>query len=343
MARPTLLDVAHAAGVSRSTVSYVYNEPARVSPDVRERVLAAAAELGYRGPDAAAASLRRGRSGALGVLFTETLSYAFADPAAVLFLRGVAEASEQAGVALTLLPVPPEQEGALAAIRGSVVDGVVVYSLPAGHPAVLAATSRGLPIVRVDMPPQPGQPSVGIDDRGGARRLAEHLVAHGHERFAILADRLHADGVRGLATPERVAAATFAVARWRLAGYGDAIDLAGTPVYDCAGNTVELGRAAARELLEAEPRPTALLCITDQLARGALAAAAELGLDVPGDVSVTGFDDLAEAAEAGLTTVYQDHVGKGARAARILLDGGDEDVVLPARLVLRASTGPAPT
>ena len=340
MSRPTLLDVARAAGVSRSTVSYAYNQPARVSPAVRERVLAAAEELGYAGPDPAAASLRRGRTGALGVLFTEALGYAFADPAAVLFLRGIAEASERADVALTLLPVPPEQDGAMAAIRGSVIDGVIVYSLPPDHPAMEAVRRRRLPTVHVDMP---GEPSVGIDDRGGARAVAAHVAELGHRRIAVLVDRLSADGFRGRATPEQIASGTFAVARERLGGYREALDLSATPVFDCAGNTVELGRAAALELLADEPRPTCILAITDQLARGVLAAAAELGLRIPQDLSVTGFDDLQEAAEADLTTVHQDHVGKGAAAARMLLEPGTgRSVRLPARLVVRGSTGPAP-
>ena len=110
---------------------------------MRARVLAAAREVGYAGPDPLAASLRRGRVGAIGVLFTEKLSYAFDDPGAVLFLRGIASGAEDADVGLTLLPVPPVGAGALAAVRGSAVDGVIVFSLPGEHPAVRAASSAG--------------------------------------------------------------------------------------------------------------------------------------------------------------------------------------------------------
>jgi DNA-binding LacI/PurR family transcriptional regulator len=347
--RVTLLDVARAAGVSRSTVSYAYNDPERVSTAVRERVLDAAAELGYAGPDPAAASLRRGRAGALGVLFTETLSYAFDDPAAVLFLRGIASVGERADVGLTLLPVPPDTGGAMRAVRGSVVDGVIVYSLPEAHPAVQAVVARRLPIVRVDMPAPEGQIAVRIDDRGGAREVAAHVLGMGHRSIGILADRLNADDVYGPADAERRRNATFPVARWRLGGYADALreaglDPADAPVLECAGNTVEAGRRGADDLLAAEPSLTALLCMTDQLARGAVQAAIARGLQVPADLSVTGFDDLTEAAGAvpPLTTVRQDHIAKGARAARALLDpAGDEGELLGVQLVVRGSTGPA--
>jgi DNA-binding LacI/PurR family transcriptional regulator len=347
--RPTLLDVARRAGVSRSTVSYAFTRPERVSPDLRARVLAAAEDLGYAGPHAAAATLRRGRAGALGVLFTETLSYAFADPAAVLFLQGIARASERADVALTLLPVPPGRDAGLAAVRGSVIDGAIVYSLPEEHPAVQALAARRLPIVRVDMPPVPGGSVVRIDDEGGARAVAEHVLERGHRDIALLADRLSPDDHRGLAGAVRRREAAFPVARWRLAGYAAALRAHGLdpdaiPLFDCAGNDVEDGRSAARVLLARRPRPTALVAMTDQLARGALRAAAELGLAVPGDVAVCGFDDLPEAALSSppLTTVHQDHGGKGAEAARLLLGeraGAPADVVLPTRLVVRASSG----
>jgi DNA-binding LacI/PurR family transcriptional regulator len=335
-----LLDVARAAGVSRSTVSYVYNQPERVSADTRERVLAAAAAIGYAGPDPLAASLRRGRAGAIGVLFTEVLSYAFDDPAAVRFLRGIASVVERADVGLTLLPVPPEGPTALAAVRGSAVDGVIVYSLPEQHPAVRAAVERGLPLVRVDMPAPPGAAVVRIDDRGGARAIAEHVLGLGHTRLAILVDRLLDDDVRGFATPGRRAATNYAVASERLAGYDDALVAAGldpgnVPVYETAGNTVQDGRDGALAVL-AHHRPTALLCLTDQLARGATQVAREL--------SIAGFDDLPESAtnDPPLTTVHQDHEAKGAAAARLLLDPPPDPVItLPTRLVLRGSTAHA--
>lgn len=172
--------------------------------------------------------------------------------------------------------------------------------------------------------------------------VAEHVLGLGHRRVAVVVDRVLDDDARGLVSPARRRAATFAVTGERLAGYADpGLDLDAVPVFESAGNTVEAGRTAAAELLAAEDPPTALLCITDQLALGALLAAAE----VPARLSVTGFDDLAEAAAHDLTTVHQDHVAKGGHAARLLLEpDADREVTLPTRLVVRgsASAWPAP-
>jgi DNA-binding LacI/PurR family transcriptional regulator len=341
--RPTLLDVARAAGVSRSTASYAFSRPGRVSDEARRRVVAAAAELGYAGPDPTAASLRRGRVNALGLLFTDSLSYAFTDPAAALFLQGVAREAERADVALTLLPVPPPRGAGLTAVRNSVVDGMLAYALPDDHPALAVVAARRLPVVRVDMP---GAPSVGIDDRAGARAAAEHVLALGHRRIAILADRLADTGSPGLADPRRRPA--YPVARRRLAGYEDALRAAGldpaaVPVYACDNPGAAQGRAGAAVLLDLTPRPTAVLAMTDQLARGLVAAAADRGLRVPDDISVVGFDDVPEG---DLTTIHQEHTGKGAQAARLLLRSLDEplydELVLPTRLIVRGSTARPP-
>lgn len=338
--RPTLLDVARAAGVSRSTVSYAYNQPERLSDATRAKVLAAARELGYAGPDPLAASLRRGRAGAIGVLITEKLSYAFDDPGAMLFLRGIASVVEEADVGLTLLPVPPFPKtappvgtGALAAVRGSAIDGVIAFSLPEQHAAIRAAVDRGLPIVRVDMNAPPGEPVVRIDDRGGARAVAAHVLERGSRKVAVLVDRLLDDDARGLATPARIEGTVFAVSGERLAGYFDAFAAAGidphsVPVFETAGNTNAAGRSATHVLLAGADPPTALICLTDRLARGALG----------NDIAVAGFDDLPEAAEHDLTTVHQDHIAKGAYAARMLLDpDAARAVTLPTRLVIRGS------
>jgi DNA-binding LacI/PurR family transcriptional regulator len=257
---------------------------------------------------------------------------------------------ERADVGLTLLPVPPDTGGAMRAVRGSVVDGVIVYSLPEEHPAVQAVVARRLPMVRVDMPAPEGEIAIRIDDRGGARAVAAHVLGLGHRSVGILADRLNADDFYGLAGTARRRDATFPVAYWRLGGYADALREAGldpgaVPVLECAGNTVQAGRRGASDLLAAEPGLTALLCMTDQLARGALQAATDRGMRVPADLSVAGFDDLNEAAgtEPPLTTVRQDHTAKGARAARALLDpSGDEAELQDVELVVRASTGPVP-
>jgi DNA-binding LacI/PurR family transcriptional regulator len=350
--RATLQTIADAVGVSRSTVSNAYNRPDQLNPALRERILATARELGYPGPDPAARRLRTGQAGAVGLLFTEALSYAFTDPAAVAFLEGLAHRAGAAGTALLLVPSPPGADSS-EAVRAAVVDTLCIYSMPDDHPSVAAALERRLPTVVVEEPLlREGVAFIGIDQRGGMRALGDHLVALGHRRVAVLCDRLAPDDYEGPVDDARLAAATFHVGRERLGGVRDALlaaGVAGGPVavHECPQGLAP-ARAAARELLRLEPRPTAIAAITDVLALGALHAAADLGLRVPEDLSVSGFDDVPDAAFAAppLTTVRQPLRGKGEAAAELLaelLEGAPPRTVeLPVELVVRASTGPAP-
>ena len=182
---PTLADVAEHLGVSRTTVSNAYNRPDQLSPALRERVLAAARDLGYTGPDPVARSLRRGKAGSLGLVFDARLRYIFDDPAAVLFLSGVAAGCEEQGTGLALVPQLPE--GAAELVRSALVDGYVMFCTPENDERLEAVRARGLPYVLVDFSPYVDGPRVNIDDRGGARAVAQHLVDLGHRRFGLVA------------------------------------------------------------------------------------------------------------------------------------------------------------
>jgi DNA-binding LacI/PurR family transcriptional regulator len=349
----TLKDVAAAAGVSRTTVSNAYNRPAKLSAAVHGRVLAAAQELGYPGPDPVARSLRTGRVGALGVLLAEALTFAFDDPAAVLLLRGVAEISQLADVGLSLLPSPPERPSGAAtvtqAVTGAAVDGFLVYHLPDDHPSVPAVLGRRLPTVVVDGPDLQGVPFVGVDDRGGARQAAEHLLTLGHQRIGVLVDRIAADAYRGPVDHQRLTTSGFRASHLRLAGYADALRAAGLAwqavrIQECGIPNQASGHAGAVALLDRAPELTAILATTDLLAQGAIQAARDRDLPVPGALSVVGFDDLPDSAGTGLTTVHQPLADKGRIAARLLLQALDgaitpaSRVELPTRLILRGST-----
>jgi DNA-binding LacI/PurR family transcriptional regulator len=343
--RVTLQTIADALGVSRTTVSNAYNRPDQLAPELRRKVLEVAKELGYAGPDPAARRLRSGRRGAIGLMFSERLSYAFTDPGAVGFLQGLTEATEAKGYELLLLPGMRGEEQEVVAVRDAVVGAFCLYCMPDTHPAVSAAMARGVPVVIVDEPRSAGSFFVGIDDHEGARMVGAHVKELGHEHVAIITDRLVDDDYEGLADPERIARSNCKVARDRVAGYVAGLDsTAPVPVYDAMANFEEPGAHGAREVLALEPRPTALLCSTDVLAFGALRAARELGLSVPGDVSITGFDDVPQAASADLTTVRQPLVEKGREAGRLLMEQNTErEVVLPLELVTRGSTAPPPT
>jgi DNA-binding LacI/PurR family transcriptional regulator len=348
--RATAKEVAAEVGVSPATVSNAYNRPDQLSPELRARIFAAAKELGYAGPDPVARGLRRRRTGVMGVLYPDTLSYAFADPVSVMFLEGVSEAAEEARLGLLLVPGSPREARGPVAVGEAAVDGFVVYCLAEDDPLVDAALERRLPVVLVEHPPREGAPSVATDDLVGARAAAEHLLELGHRRFGVVSLELAPDVSGGLAGLARQRAATYRPSQLRLEGYRAALEGAGlswedVPVYEAAESVPAQGKLAAEVLLARDPRPTAILAQSDQVALGVLEAARKMGLSVPGDLSVVGFDDVPEAsiAEPPLTTVYQPHVEKGLLAGRMLIAQLREEeppgtALLPTRLVVRGST-----
>jgi DNA-binding LacI/PurR family transcriptional regulator len=346
--RVTLQTLADRLGISRTSASNAFNRPDQLNPALRERVLAVAAELGYAGPDPRGRALRSGRAGAIGVLLTEQLSYAFADPAAVATLRGLAEEAERVGISLSLLPAPLTGP---SAVSRALVDGCFVYALPADHPSVGAALERRLPLVIADTPHIPGIPFVSIDDRGGARAAAQHLLDLGHRRLAVVSLRMRDDGRRGFADSGRRCDPAYRVTAERLAGYAEALAGAGlslddTPIYEIEANARQLARDALPALLER--KPTAVLGMSDEIALGVIDGALAAGLDVPHDLSVVGYDDAPPAAPRRLTTVRQPLIEKGRTAGRMLLEAIDghppDDVTLPTELVIRESaTNPRPS
>ena len=340
----TLQTIADALGVSRTTVSNAYNRPDQLAPKLREQVLEKAKQLGYAGPDPAARRLRSGLRGAIGLVFSDRLSYAFTDPGAVGMLQGLTEATEAKGFELLLLPGMRGEQREAVSVRDAVVGAFCLYCMPEGHPAVAAVHERRLPVVIVDEPRAPGAFFVGIDDFEGARLAAAHVAALGHERVAIVADRLLDDFTEGLASPERIARSNWKVSRERVAGYVAGLDGAEpVPVYEALSNFAECGERAAAELLSLSPRPTAVLCSTDVLAFGVIDALRARGVDVPGDMSITGFDDVPAATAADLTTIRQPLVEKGREAGRLLIEpGAVREVILPIEFVERGSTGPPP-
>jgi DNA-binding LacI/PurR family transcriptional regulator len=343
--RPTLDTVAAAAGVSRMTVSNAYNRPDQLAPDTRRRVLDTAARLGYPGPDPAAASLRLRRSGTVGVVLTERLPYAFADPGLVTILHGIATELSAAGSALLL--VPGRGADGSSVLRKAIVDGLLLCALDERDPAVAAALERQVPVVTVGKPQLPKVPRVGTDNRRGAALVADHLVGLGHRSLAILTTAAEHDQH----TPRPLFAE-------RVAGFRDTavragLDPAGITVVCAPDNNRDAGRQAATELLArpakgrpAKGRPTAVFAVTDILALGVLDAAAEAGVPVPARLSVAGFDDIAAAAASSppLTTVDHELYEQGRAAARLVLRMIDGQRARPprlhTRLVPRASTAP---
>ena len=346
----TLASLAAELGISRTTVSNAYNRPDQLSPELRERVLETARRLGYPGPDPVARSLRTRQAGAVGLLLTETLSYAFRDPAAIKFLEGLAMACEEARQGLLLVPASPEadEQETAAAVHRAGVDGFVVYSVPDDDPNLAAVLQRPLPTVICDQPHIAGVDRVGIDDQAAMGNLGQHLIGLGHRRIGVVCMRLGRDRHDGFVTAERQRTARFHVQRARLAGLADAfgevlLDWNTVPVVERFDHSMASGASAVTELLDRDPELTAIVCTSDILALGALAEIRRRGLRVPDDLTVTGFDGVPEAERAGLTTVSQPVLEKGRAAGQLLLDRSSPEartVMLPTELVVRATCGP---
>ncbi|MBB1243451.1 LacI family DNA-binding transcriptional regulator [Streptomyces durbertensis] len=335
--RPTSRDVAKAAGVSQATVSLVLGDKwrGRVSPRTADAVRAAADRLGYR-PNLAARSLRTGSTRTALLVVPALTSDFFAQ-----VHLGAAEVAAEHDFGVVLYPSPegigPARDPFSSA--RAALDGVIASSMAA---EALTGLQRGglqgggLPLVMLDSEPgsTPAAGTVNLAIADGIRQVADHLLGLGHRRVAHLAA-----AVPSWTFDERAASLTRALTD---AG-------APPPTRRAARLDVADGLRAALELLEAAPRPTAVVCDDDLLAAGAYKAARRLGLRVPEDVSVTGFDDLplAVALEPELTTVRlpaREVGAAGMRALLAVLDGQDPGTaVLPVSLVRRGSCAPPPS
>jgi DNA-binding LacI/PurR family transcriptional regulator len=347
----TLASLAAELGVSRTTVSNAYNRPDQLSPELRRRVLETARRLGYSGPDPVARSLRTRKAGAIGLLLTENLSYAFRDPAAIGFLEGLALACEDAGQGLLLVPANPERED-VAAVHRAGVDGFVVYSVPDDDPHLAAVLERPVPTVVCDQPELDVVDRVGIDDRAAMTGIAEYLIRLGHRKIGVLCMRLARDRNDGFVSLSRQQEAHFHVQRARLAGLAAAFDAAGVdwsqvPVVERFDHSPASGASAAGQLLDRDRELTALICTSDILALGALAEARRRKLRVPADITVTGFDGITEAERCGLTTVRQPVLEKGLAAGRLLVDANERHrprtVTLDTDLIIGSTSAPPRT
>lgn len=319
--RATIADVARVAAVSASTASVVFSGKTPVSDATRRRVLDAASSLGYTGPDPRAASLRRGRSGIVGVVFEEHLGAAFLDPVKTLMMDGLADGVSPLGAGLLLLRDDPATDPVTGAgreptLRSAPIDAAVLIGCSARMRESLdVITSRGIPVVVIEGDAGDDIPRIDLDNREAQRQLASHVRSLGHDRVVLVTLPTDAARERGWVSPEREQRGTVDVTRVRIAAARDIFPDA--PAYSAAASSIDEGLAAGRVLFaDAATGPTAVLAQSDLLAAGVVRAAIDAGLRVPEDVSVTGFDGILVdgIAPYDLTTMAQPATDKG-RAA----------------------------
>ena len=332
--RTTIVDIAEKAGVSAKTVSRVLNDEPYVRDDLRERVKQVAAELDYH-PNRNAQGLIARRNFLIG------LTYEKPSPSYVVDLqRGALQRLAGERYRLVVLPFadPHSDPAGLAALlRSAMIDGALLAPPSCDMPEILDSLDRaGIRYARITPGTQPERGATALlDDRAAGRAIAQHLLDLGHRRFGIvLGDAGHA------ATASR------------LAGYAEALDAAGVPpdakMIEQGDFTFASGEIAARRLLARPDRPSAILAQNDDMAAATLVVARELGLSVPADLSVTGFDDadIARLCWPPLTTVEQPVEAIAADATDRLLHLLDEDAAVAPpvthrhRIILRGSTAP---
>jgi len=326
----TISEVARHAGVGVATVSRVLNGSPAVREETRRRVLDAIAALGYA-PNPAARALSTGRTLSIGIV-----APFFTQPSVIERLRGVSHVLSGAGYRLVLFDVerPGQDSESFRTLPGG-LDGLLSISLCPPEAELARFTAGGIPVVLVDHADR-RLPCVYTDDVEGGRLATEHLLSLGHRRIAFVGDFEH--NYHG-----------FTSSAMRRSGYERALAASGHGVDPGLVRRASHGRepaaALARELLLSEQPPTAIFAASDTQALGVLEAAEAFGLDVPGDVSVVGYDDIELARYAGLTTVAQPLVESGECGAELLLAALDGTATggkqLPVELVVRSTTAPS--
>lgn len=329
---PRLSDVAARAGVSTATVSRCLNSPALVQPATRDRVMAAVTELGYS-PNFGARALAARRTGMIGAIIPTMENAIFARA-----LQVFQEELHQSGLTLLVASSsyrPDIEEEQIRTLVARGADALLLIGHDRAERIYEFLDQRGVPVlIAWVFDPHAARPSIGFDNRRSMAALVTHVLGLGHRDIGIISAetagndraRMRVEGVR-----EALRAQGF--------------DPGAAPLIETP-YSFENGGAAFARLMAAHPRPTAVICGNDVLAVGALQMARRLGLDVPRDVSITGFDDieLATVVEPALTTVHVPHREMGRRAAQglaTMLAGGNPQTSLciETRLCLRGSLG----
>ncbi|GGD59422.1 LacI family DNA-binding transcriptional regulator [Paenibacillus nasutitermitis] len=331
----TIKDIARHAGVSVATVSYVLNNTRYVSPDKKERVIAAIQELNYV-PNAAARGLRARESRTIGLIVSDISNPFYPDLA-----KACEDVAQRHGYAVHMINTNDEPERmrqAVSQAREGKIDGLIVTTaLEADRELLESLLDRGFPVVLAHRRLEGlGADLIESDNFGGGKIAARHMLALGHRRIAFLS------GVEG--SP---------ISEWRVAGYRQAMREAGIdvrPEWVLSGEAKyaqSYDRTIQYADMAADARPTAIINVSDIGAMGVLDAAADRGLRVPGDVAVMGFDDLFLAAfrSVQLTTVRIPRYELGGQATELLLkrigkaEAERRHVVLPVDLVIRKTCG----
>lgn len=348
--RETLKSIAATLGVTHTTVSNAFNRPEKMSKEVRKKILDYAKSIKYYGPNQAAKSLRTGKSGSIGVIFNDQLSYAFTDPYDISFLHGVSTVCEKEGLNIVLIPLKTKDHG-ISDPLSAMVDGYILNAPYKNNIVTQAALNKGVPIVVVDFD-APEHININTNDLEMMGEVTSHLVELGHRNIGIITFGMHENKHHYYTLEGEIDTDNFVVKN-RLLGCQNSfiehnVDLKNIHIQETQNNE-ESGAEAAEKLKQRFPEITAFICFSDRLAYGLMQYCHQQGLAIPADISITGFDDINQPQFAQhfpeLTTVKQDPLLKGQLATKALIDDSIEPgsyIYIQSEFIIKQSTSKAP-
>ncbi len=313
--RVTIKDIAQRTGVSKTTVSFVFNNPDRVAPKTRRTVLAAAAEMGYT-PDPVARTLTTKRTGTLGFLLPEVTPEGFKNPFLFLLLQGMRIGCMSNGYTLNVLSPPASQ--VLETVQNTAMDGLIILGVVHDTAFFSYLNRRGLPAVSLDGGVLDTIPTVRSRDDEASREVLRKVLEAGHRRILFLTVDTGPEPKEGFSA---------SVSDLRQRGWREAAEAAGLSWNGenirtalCRECSMEGGREAFEESWNTGFRPTAVVCFSDIIAVGVFEACRAREIRIPTDLSLVGFDDIQEGQllEPPLTTVHQPATAKGQAAVNML-------------------------
>lgn len=338
MSRVTIKEIAEKAGLSVTSVSFAFNNPSRLPEATVQRILEVAEELGYI-PDPIARSMSTGRTGTLGILVPQPITEINRNPFLYEFLEGVAEVCTAAGYSLMI--VPPLEGSVRRAISVSAVDGFLTLGLEVFKSTMRVLSQRDVPFVMVDGDPIEGVPAVNVDEVSGSHAAMTYILSEGHRDITILGIRSGKDG--------RFEEYTGTLHR-RMEGYLSSLaafnlelDQQRIQLIECS-STISGGHDGFHQLWRKKNHPTAVVAMSDIIAIGVIDSAKQMGIRIPEDLSVIGFDDisLSRLITPALTTVSQPLQRKGKLATELLVkciegDCNSSHILLKTKLIVRES------
>ena len=329
----TLKDVALQLGVSTATISNAFNRPDQLSKAKREEILEQCKKIGYSGPNKAAQILRKGTSNIVALVLADSISYMVSDPVASTFIKGVSHALREQGKHLLLYA--GDSQSILDVV--DFVDGFICYGAPRNTKLVNELSTSVKPVITVDFDIE-DTPSINIDNEEAAYQVAHFALSKG-DQVAILGLRLIDSPSTCRIYDNPLIDVDSSISHRRLDGYLRAtrekhITVSNERIWHLPESDRSFARQAAREVLTSSPRPDVVLCMSDIIALELLQMALDMGIKVPEELKITGFDGIEEGERVRprLTTICQSSTEKGVRAATALLEQLQDKAVLPFEL-----------